>query len=212
MKTVGGLRKTRHRGRSLVDIALQSPDSASQVTAIHYWNTNDRGRLGCIHHISTAQVIILPTFGRMLINRRTFQLDLITFQGTTLGQVQSKRRKVVIVEDDAELRLLMKMVLEDSEFDIIECQSAEMALATMLLEGRDVAMIFADIQLSGEMNGIDLAREVKMRWPHLVVILTSGRGAHLDELPPGVDYMPKPWKAVNVLTAAKRAQSTRGGR
>lgn len=119
----------------------------------------------------------------------------------------------MIVEDDAELRLLMKMVLENSELDIIECQSAEMALATMLLLGQDVAMIFADIQLSGEMNGIDLAREVKMRWPHLVVILTSGNaGAHLDELPPGVDYMPKPWKALNVLKAAERARLTAGGR
>ena len=130
-----------------------------------------------------------------------------------MGRVQSKRRKVLIVEDDAEIRLLMKMVLENSEFDIIECQSAEMALATMLLQGQDVAMIFADIQLSGEMNGIDLAREAKMRWPHLVVILTSGNvGAHLDELPAGVDYMPKPWKALNVLTAAERAKSTAGGR
>jgi hypothetical protein len=32
-------------------------------------------------------------------------------------------------------------------------------------------MIFADVRLRGVMDGIDLAREVKMRWP---VILTSG--------------------------------------
>jgi len=31
-------------------------------------------------------------------------------------------------------------------------------------------MIFADIRLSGVMDGIDLAREAKMRWPHLTVI------------------------------------------
>jgi CheY-like chemotaxis protein len=35
-------------------------------------------------------------------------------------------------------------------------------------------MIFADVRLRGVMDGIDLAREVKMRWPHLPVILTSG--------------------------------------
>src|SRR2546426_12427155 len=110
-----------------------------------------------------------------------------------MGRVQSKRRKVLIVEDDSEIRLLTKMVLEESELDIIECESAEAALATMLLRGQDVAMILADILLSGVMDGIDLAREVKMRWPHLVVILTSGNAAqHLKRLPPGVDYMPKP--------------------
>jgi CheY-like chemotaxis protein len=128
-------------------------------------------------------------------------------------RVHSKRRKALIVEDDAELRLLMKMVLEESEFDIIECDSAEMALATMLLHGQEVAMIFADIKLSGVMDGIDLAREVKIRWPHLVVILTSGNaGEHLNQLPLGVEYIPKPWKFLDIFTAAERARSYAAGR
>jgi len=125
-----------------------------------------------------------------------------------MGRVKSKRRIALIVEDDAELRLLTKMVLEESELD---CDSAESALATMLLRGQDVAMIFADIRLSGVMDGVDLAREVKMRWPHLVVVLTSGN-AYPDRLPPGVDYMPKPWLPLNVLVAAQRAILSAGGR
>jgi CheY-like chemotaxis protein len=130
-----------------------------------------------------------------------------------MGRVQSKRRIALIVEDDADLRLLTKMVLEESELDIIACDSAEAALATMLLRGPDVAMIFADIRLSGVMDGFDLAREVKMRWPHLVVVLTSGiAGERPERLPPGVDYMPKPWQPVNVLLAAQRATSSAGGR
>ena len=130
-----------------------------------------------------------------------------------MEQIQSKRRKVLIVEDDTELRLLSKVILEEYQFDIIECESAEAALATMLLRGKDVAMIFADVRLSGEMDGIGLAREVKMRWPHLVVVLTSGSAVdHLGQLPPGVEYMPKPWKALDVLTAAERARSAPGGR
>ncbi len=128
-------------------------------------------------------------------------------------QGQSKRRIALIVEDDTELRVLTKILLEESELDIMECESAEAALATMLLRGHEVALIFADIRLSGLMDGIDLAREVKMRWPHLVVILTSGNAiGHLDQLPAGVEYMPKPWKALDVLTAAERARSSVGGR
>jgi CheY-like chemotaxis protein len=130
-----------------------------------------------------------------------------------MSQVQSKWRKVLIVEDEPEVRLLTKMLLEESELDVIECESAESALATMLLRGQDVAMIFADIHLSGEMDGIDLAREVKIRWPHLVVILTSGNaGEHLKQMPPGVDYMPKPWQPLDVLVAAERARLSTGGR
>ena len=130
-----------------------------------------------------------------------------------MGRIQSKRRIALIVEDDAEVRQLMKMVIEEAELDIIECDSAEAALATMLLRGKDVAMIFADVRLSGEVDGIGLAREAKMRWPHLVVVLTSGSAVdHLGQLPPGVEYMPKPWKALDVLTAAERARSAPGGR
>src|SRR6516162_7586701 len=130
-----------------------------------------------------------------------------------MERIQSKRRKVLVVEDDTELRWLTKVILEEAELDIIECESAEAALATMLLRGKDVAMIFADVRLSGEMDGIGLAREVKMRWPHLVVVLTSGSAVdHLGQLPPGVEYMPKPWKALDVLTAAERARSAPGGR
>ena len=112
-----------------------------------------------------------------------------------MGQVQQKRRAVLVVEDDAELRSLMAALFEDEQVDTIECESAEAALATLLIGGREVAMIFADVRLRGIMNGIDLAREVKMRWPLLPVILTSGHPLErIRELPPGVAYMPKPWQ------------------
>jgi len=61
-----------------------------------------------------------------------------------MSPFQSKRRMALIVEDDIDLRVLTKTILEESELEIIECESAEAALATMLLRGRDVAMVFAD--------------------------------------------------------------------
>jgi DNA-binding NtrC family response regulator len=123
-----------------------------------------------------------------------------------MGQAQQKRRSVRIVEDDAELRRLTAALFEDEQLDTIECESAEAALAVMLIGGQEVAMIFADIRLRGVIDGIDLAREVKMRWPHLSVVLTSGHPRdRVGELPPGVGYMPKPWQPLNVLMAAEEA-------
>ena len=123
-----------------------------------------------------------------------------------MGQAQQKHRAVLIVEDDAELRSLTATLLEDEAIDTIECASAEAALAVMLIGGRDVAMIFADIRLPGAMSGVDLAWEVKRRWPLLPMILTSGHPReHGGELPPLVGYMPKPWQPLNVLIAAERA-------
>jgi len=124
-----------------------------------------------------------------------------------MGQAQSKRRTALVVEDDPELRWLTATLLEESELDIVECESAEAALAIMLIRGPDVMMIFADIRLPGVMDGVDLARGVKLRWPHLTVVLTSGNpGERLRQLPPGVLYMPKPWQPLDVLIVAERAR------
>ncbi len=127
-----------------------------------------------------------------------------------MGQARQKSRAVLIVEDDAEVRSLAAMLLEDDQLDIIECESAEAALAIMLIGGREVTMIFADIRLRGVIDGIDLAREVKLRWPLLPVILTSGLPRdRVGHLPLGVGYMAKPWRPLDVLIAAKQALATR---
>jgi CheY-like chemotaxis protein len=73
-------------------------------------------------------------------------------------------------------------------------------------------MILADVRLRGVMDGIDLAREVKMRWPRLPVILTSGHPRErVGEPPPGVAYMPKPWRPLDALIAAEQALASARG-
>jgi DNA-binding NtrC family response regulator len=126
-----------------------------------------------------------------------------------VGQANTQRRLALIVEDDVDLRAFIVALFEDSDLEIVGCESAEAALAIMLLRGPEVLMIFSDIRLSGAMDGVDLAREAKTRWPHLTVVLTSGNGGdRLKHLPPGVIYMPKPWHALDVLTAAENAKSS----
>ena len=123
-----------------------------------------------------------------------------------MGQAQHKNRAVLIVEDDAEVRSLVATLLEDEQLNVIECESAEAALAIMLIGGREVTMILADVRLPGAMDGVDLAWEVKLRWPLLPVILTSGFPCErVGDLPLGVAYMPKPWQPLNVLIAAEQA-------
>jgi DNA-binding NtrC family response regulator len=123
-----------------------------------------------------------------------------------MGQGLSKRCTVLIVEDDLDLRRLTTTLLEDEQLETIECESAEAALAIMLMRGRDIAMIFADVRLPGAMDGIDLAWEVRLRWPLLPMVLTSGHPCErAGDLPPGVGYMPKPWQPLNVLIASEKA-------
>jgi DNA-binding NtrC family response regulator len=126
-----------------------------------------------------------------------------------MGESQNLSQAALIVEDDADQRSLTAMLLQEHGFETIECESAEAALATMLLRGREVCLVFADLRLSGVMDGVDLAHELRMRWPHLIVVLTSGNaGTRLADLPAGVEYMPKPWQLLNLLVAADRAKLT----
>jgi len=127
-----------------------------------------------------------------------------------MGQAQHKNRAVLIVEDDAEVRSLVATLLEDEQLNVIECESAEAALAIMLIGEREVTMILADVRLPGAMDGVDLSWEVKLRWPRLPVILTSGFPCErVGDLPLGVAYMPKPWQPLNVLIAAEQALASR---
>ena len=102
-----------------------------------------------------------------------------------MGQAQREHRAILIVEDDAELRSLAAALFEDEQVDTIECESAEAALAIMLIGGRDVAMIFADIRLLGAMGRSLFGMGGEERWPLLPMILTSGHPReHGGELPP----------------------------
>ena len=131
-----------------------------------------------------------------------------------MDPARQKRRTALIVEDDAELRSLTATLLEEEQLDTIECESAEAALAILLIGGRNIAMIFADVRLPGAMDGIDLAWEVRLRWPLLPMVLTSGHPReHIRELPPGVAYLAKPWQPLTALVVAEQALSyAQGGR
>ena len=126
-----------------------------------------------------------------------------------MGPAQLKRQTVLIVEDDGELRRLMVTLLEDEHLDAIECESAEAALAIMLMGDRQITMLVADLRLPGMMDGIDLAWEIKLRWPFLPVVLTSGLPReYVRQLPPGIAYMVKPFQPLDVLVIAGQVQAS----
>lgn len=116
------------------------------------------------------------------------------------------RRTGLVVEDDAILRELMVEILADVGMDSMECESAEAALALMLIHGREIVVVLTDVQLPGLMDGVDFAREVKLRWPSLPVVLTSGYSPQrLVELPSNCVFLPKPWRGEDIVALVEQA-------
>jgi|SRR5215469_2639610 len=125
-----------------------------------------------------------------------------------MAQNANTARTAIVVEDDADQRSLVTALLEESEFTIVECESAEAALAAMRVRG-DVALVFSDLRLAGIMDGVELAREVKKRWPRLTMILSPERAdRRVESLPDDIVVLPKPWLALEVLKIAERARVT----
>lgn len=119
------------------------------------------------------------------------------------------RRTGLVVEDDADLRELMVALLEDAGMETMECDNAEAALALMLIHGRKIAVVLTDVQLPGLMDGVDFTREVKLRWPSLPVVLTSGYSLErLPELPSNCVFLRKPWRGEDIVRLAEQAMAS----
>lgn len=117
-------------------------------------------------------------------------------------------RIALIVEDDTEVRSLAVALLEETDLDVVEAASAEEALDFLRRRADEVAFLFADVRLPCLMTGLDLARSVQIKWPWIRTVLTSGApldGADATCMPRDVRYMPKPWRALEVLMEAERA-------
>ena len=120
--------------------------------------------------------------------------------------LREKAPIALIVEDDPIVRELAAALLEESKMRVVECEDAEQAFAALCRHGDDVAMIFADVRLPGLLDGVDLAQRVKVLWPRITMVVTTGYpGDRLQALPDNVVYMPKPWLALDVLMQAERA-------
>ena len=108
--------------------------------------------------------------------------------------------KVLVVEDDANLREALSDTLQLSKYNVIEAKCAEDALS-FLEKNEDVRLIISDVNM-GAMSGYDLLREVKNIYPQIPVILITAYASisqSVEAIKNGaVDYLVKPF-APNVL-------------
>jgi len=103
-------------------------------------------------------------------------------------------------------REMICLLLEESDYDVIQCESAEAAELVIDKVGGCLALLMTDVNLAGRMSGVELAHIAKERNPRLDVVVTSGRPLR-QPLPDGAKFWPKPWAALDVLREAEVAQT-----
>ena len=120
-----------------------------------------------------------------------------------MGQANPPRATALIVEDDVMQREMLCLLLEESDFDVIECESAEAAELVLGQADASLVLLMTDVQLAGHMNGVELAHLAKKYNPDMDVIVTSGRPLR-QELPDGAKFWTKPWAPLDVIREAEK--------
>jgi CheY-like chemotaxis protein len=120
-----------------------------------------------------------------------------------MGQSKPYRPKALVVEDDEMQRELVVALLEECEIDVIQCESAEAAEVVLKKIGGFISFLFTDVQLAGSMNGAELAKFARRRYPNIRILVTSGSPP--PQMPDEVTFMPKPWIALDILREAEKS-------
>jgi CheY-like chemotaxis protein len=113
----------------------------------------------------------------------------------------SPKPKVLIVEDQALIRLDLVEQLRARGYETIEAANATEAM-TLLERNGTITAVFIDIELPGTMNGLLLARHVSRNWPDIAIIISSGFvDPNVDQMPFGTTFLPKPSRAADMRRA-----------
>lgn len=113
------------------------------------------------------------------------------------NQQPSKLKRVLIVEDQADLRRLIALTLGVSTYDLAEAADADQALAT--LSERRPDLVILDMMLPNGRNGLEICRFIKgtpgMRDIPVVMMTASNQADQRERvLDAGADhYIPKPF-------------------
>ena len=100
---------------------------------------------------------------------------------------------ILIVEDEVLIRQLSVDQLEMAGYDVLEAGSAAEAI-TILESGADITVLFTDVNMPGDLDGLELARLVHDRWPNIQLLVTSGGGRVAPgDVPDDGRFMPKPY-------------------
>ena len=118
-------------------------------------------------------------------------------------------KKVLIVDDEAHIRMLIGQTLEELEDEGVEFLTADNGQTALeLIQSEKPDLVFLDVMMP-KMNGMDVCSKVKqdMGLKNVFIIILTGKGQELDKQKGqevGADvYMTKPFDPEVLLNKAK---------
>jgi two-component system nitrogen regulation response regulator NtrX len=123
--------------------------------------------------------------------------------------VRSKAR-ILVVDDESDIRASLKMILEYEGMEFIEADSGPKAIEKV--EDEDPDAVLLDIKMP-RMDGLEVLAEVRRKRPSLPVIMISGHGTIATAVEAtklgAFDFMEKPLERERVLLVLRNALEKR---
>lgn len=110
---------------------------------------------------------------------------------------------ILVVDDESAVRMLVKRILGEQGYHILEAGSGEHALQILKDSGDSINLLFTDLKMPG-MHGTELAREARAMFPDLPILFMSGYSSESASVPES-DFVEKPFNRPVLLVKVKRA-------
>ena len=111
-----------------------------------------------------------------------------------------RKHVVVVVEDEALIRLVVCEVLTEAGFDVVEAGHADEAVDVLQARACNIRAMFTDVHMPGSMDGLALAHLSRRSWPWIVILIASGRAClRPEDMPEGSRFLPKPYHPGHVV-------------
>jgi nitrogen-specific signal transduction histidine kinase/ActR/RegA family two-component response regulator len=125
-----------------------------------------------------------------------------------LANLQGSGERILLVEDEPEVREFLTRALRQSGYELLEANDANQAFSILEMEKGNVDLVFSDVVLP-DLNGIDLVQQIVAENPGIKVVLNSG---YMDEKiqiseirKKGFLFLQKPYRLAELLSTVKKA-------
>jgi len=156
--------------------------------------------------IEVSSKVDAGTVFRIFLPTTSKQVEPATMKSAE-KDVRGGSETILVVEDEAELRLLARQILECYGYRVLEGATGAEALRLWPQHAQEIDLLLTDMVMPEGISGWELAGKLRTEKPDLKVICTSGYSVDLAKMnfdaPQGMRFLQKPFKPQSLALAVR---------
>ena len=106
---------------------------------------------------------------------------------------------ILFVEDEELIRGIMRESLLEAGYEVLDVANADDALAAIDGRSREFSFLVTDLHLPGGRDGLSVAHAMRARFPHVPIVIATGRPDVLGAETETFRLLPKPYGVVDLV-------------